>query len=303
LSRLYVERFGRILHHNVDKALVRGGAARPRFGGGEVLAPIEIYLAGRATSEVRGERLPIEEIARDGSKSLLRRRMHALDVDRHVEVHCLVRPGSDDLVDLFARPTASGVPRANDTSYGVGFAPFSRLETLVLAIADELEGLPSERPEIGEDVKVMGTRREGRVHLTVACAFVDRFLCDRSDYDARRAALAERLVAAVDDDVELEVNTADDASRVFMTVTGTSAEAGDDGQVGRGNRVTRLITPYRPMTLEAIDEPQLVDLHLLMRDGASLGDVQAEAREIARAEIARVPSLWSRMVAGEVRLF
>jgi S-adenosylmethionine synthetase len=34
-------------------------------------------------------------------------------------------------------------------------------------------------------------------------------------------------------------------------VTGLSAEAGDDGQVGRGNRVNGLITPYRPMSLEA----------------------------------------------------
>jgi S-adenosylmethionine synthetase len=34
-------------------------------------------------------------------------------------------------------------------------------------------------------------------------------------------------------------------------VTGTSSEAGDDGQVGRGNRINGLITPYRPMSLEA----------------------------------------------------
>ena len=49
LSRFYLERFGAILHHNVDKGLLCGGAARPAFGGGEVTEPIEIYLAGRAT--------------------------------------------------------------------------------------------------------------------------------------------------------------------------------------------------------------------------------------------------------------
>ena len=48
LSRYYLERFGLILHHNVDKALVRGGAAQVEFGGGSILQPIEIYLAGRA---------------------------------------------------------------------------------------------------------------------------------------------------------------------------------------------------------------------------------------------------------------
>jgi len=52
---------------------------------------------------------------------------------------------------------------------------------------------------------------------------------------------------------EVSVNAADDASSggVYRTVTGTSAEGGDDGQVGRGNRVNGLITPGRPMSLEA----------------------------------------------------
>jgi S-adenosylmethionine synthetase len=49
------------------------------------------------------------------------------------------------------------------------------------------------------------------------------------------------------------VNAADDpdAGSVYLTVTGTSAEAGDDGEAGRGNRANGLITPFRPMTMEA----------------------------------------------------
>jgi S-adenosylmethionine synthetase len=39
---------------------------------------------------------------------------------------------------------------------------------------------------------------------------------------------------------------------VYLTVSGTSAECGDDGGIGRGNRVTGLIAPARPNTLEAI---------------------------------------------------
>lgn len=38
---------------------------------------------------------------------------------------------------------------------------------------------------------------------------------------------------------------------MYLTVTNTSAEAGNDGQVGRGNRINGLITPGRPMSLEA----------------------------------------------------
>ncbi len=53
--------------------------------------------------------------------------------------------------------------------------------------------------------------------------------------------------------VHISVNTADDPTQesVFLTVTGTSAEMGDDGSVGRGNRCNGLITPNRPMSMEA----------------------------------------------------
>jgi S-adenosylmethionine synthetase len=53
--------------------------------------------------------------------------------------------------------------------------------------------------------------------------------------------------------VVVHVNTADDIRNqsVYLTVTGTSAEMGDDGSVGRGNRCNGLITPNRPMSMEA----------------------------------------------------
>ena len=63
LCREYLRRTGRVLHHNVDKALLCGGAARPAFGGGELLEPIEIHLAGRAVREFKGVKAPVEEIA------------------------------------------------------------------------------------------------------------------------------------------------------------------------------------------------------------------------------------------------
>jgi S-adenosylmethionine synthetase len=54
--------------------------------------------------------------------------------------------------------------------------------------------------------------------------------------------------------VSVDVNTADDytdVDAVYLTTTGTSAEQGDDGSVGRGNRSNGLITPNRPMSMEA----------------------------------------------------
>src|SRR5512134_4121150 len=72
LCRFYIERFGLILHHNVDKALLWGGAARPRFGGGEVLEPIELYLAGRATAAVGDVRVPVDELVQETARDWLR---------------------------------------------------------------------------------------------------------------------------------------------------------------------------------------------------------------------------------------
>ncbi len=257
LSRFYVERFGAVLHHNVDKALLWGGAARPAFGGGEVLAPIEIYLAGRATAEFKGVKVPIDEIAVEASRAWLGRHLRFLDPARHVLIHPRVRPTSTDLASLFAR--RGGAPAANDTSFGVGFAPLDTLESAVLAVERRLNAAAtrSSVPAAGEDIKVMGARRGDAIHLTVACAIVDRHVAGVPEYFGVKAEIASLALAAAREvtaaRVEVEVNTADGAApeSLYLTVTGTSAEAGDDGQVGRGNRVNGLITPYRPMSMEA----------------------------------------------------
>ncbi len=258
-SRFCLERFGFVLHHNVDKGLLFGGAARPAFGGGAVLEAIEVYLTGRATREFRGVRVPVEELAIEGSRQWLKRHLHALDPERHVRIHCLIRPSSVDLIELFLRGQQGGVALANDTSCGVGYAPLDTLETAVLAVERELNAPGTKRafPEIGEDIKVMGVREGDAVDLTIACALIDRHVRDLADYFTKRARIGElarkTARAALGHDCTVAINTADGETpeSVYLTVTGTSAEAGDDGEVGRGNRANGLITPYRPMSLEA----------------------------------------------------
>lgn len=257
LCREYRRRFGRILHHNVDKALLCGGRSAPAFGGGRVLAPINIYLAGRATARVGRDVLEVAEIAEEGSRDWLRANLHALDAARHVRIHTLIQPGSQELQELFSRKDKA--PLANDTSFGVGYAPLSNLERLLLAIEQRLNGRDRalEHPAWGEDVKIMGVRVGNALQLTVACAMIDRHLAHIDDYLAAKAALAqltsELALAHGFRDCKVGINTADDpaSGSVYLTVAGTSAESGDDGQVGRGNRVNGVITPCRPMSLEA----------------------------------------------------
>ena len=258
LSRHYRAQFGRVLHYNIDKALLWGGASAPAFGGGRVLKPMEFFLSGRATTSAGGVEVPVQELAEAAVERWLRDHMPLIDPTQHFKMHCLVRPGSADLADVFERGRDTAVQMSNDTSCGVGFAPLSRLEKLVYDVEHELGALAaSTHPEIGRDIKVMGIRRGGRVDLTVACAFVDRFMTCVDDYQAKKRFLAEcvrDIAARREIAAAVTVNAADrpETGSIYMTVTGTSAESGDDGQAGRGNRVNGLISPFRPMTMESV---------------------------------------------------
>lgn len=259
LARHYVDHFGLVLHHNVDKALLAAGRSEPAFGGGRILAPMDIYLAGRAVTDVGGKSVPVLELAETSTMAWFREHMHALDFGASVRLHCLVRPGSADLVDLFMRQRANGVFLSNDTSIGAGFAPLTELERVVLAVEHKLNAAQFKRqcPETGEDIKVMGVRDGDDVTLTVSCAFVGKHAQTLDAYCNQKERLRLSVAATARDvlgrDAAVRINAADDisAGSVFLTVGGTSAETGDDGQTGRGNRANGLITPYRPMTLEA----------------------------------------------------
>jgi len=86
---------------------------------------------------------------------------------------------------------------------------------------------------------------------------VDEYIGNLDEYVAAVKGVreyVENLAAEYTDrDVTVYVNTADDYEEesIYRTVTGTSAEQGDDGSVGRGNRANGLITPNRPMSMEA----------------------------------------------------
>jgi S-adenosylmethionine synthetase len=260
LSNYYLENHGLIFHHNVDKALLSAGRSTAAFRGGKIDKPIDLYLSGRATDEVEGRKVPLRELAESAVAQWFASNMHALDAGEGLRLHCITQPGSPELVGLFMRQKKQGVFLANDTSCGVGFAPLSELERIVLAVERSLNSrdFKERHPETGEDVKVMGFRARARISLTVSCAFIGRFLGDIAAYRAARDALASHVYdvarALTARDLDVRVNAGDDleAGSIYLTVSGTSAEAGDDGETGRGNRMNGLITPFRPMCLEAM---------------------------------------------------
>ncbi|MEM1671615.1 MAG: methionine adenosyltransferase [Archaeoglobaceae archaeon] len=256
LCKEYIKRFGVVMHHNTDETQIIAGKSCPRFGGGEVIEPIYIILVGRATKKVGDEAIPTDKVALNAAKRYVKSAMRYLDPDLDIVFDVRLGEGSADLQGVFKRKKE--IPLANDTSFGIGFAPLSETEKLVLNAERRIyEELRKKVPAIGEDIKVMGLREKDKIKLTVAVAMVDRHIRDITEYDAVKREVAEFLKDIAPDytsrEVEVFVNTADDYSTksVYLTVTGTSAENGDDGSVGRGNRCNGLITPGRPMSMEA----------------------------------------------------
>ena len=259
LCREYLDAFGRILHHNIDKGLLVAGRTEPRPGGGRVVEPMRLVFGDRATAEYRGRRLDVGAIAEASARDWLRGNLRFVDPAQHLVFQNELKEGSPELTDIFAREVIG----ANDTSAAVGYAPLTETERVVFAAERYLNSAEFKRhfPEAGEDVKVMGCRRDRALTLTVALAFVDRYVPDARTYFARKqdiqVALEEYLAREQRalDRIAVTINTLDDPARgeggMYLTVLGTSAEGGDCGQVGRGNKVNGVIAINRPMSTEA----------------------------------------------------
>ena len=257
LCKAYLDEFGVVLHHNTDQGEVVAGESSPKFGGGKMVRPMYILIDGRATKTFNGVTIPADAVAVETAHAYLHKILPDLNLNRDLMIDCRLGTGSTDLRDVF-KPCQGKVPRSNDTSFGVGHAPFSEVETIVKSSSDFIDRkLRKKYPAIGQDIKIMGLRDRDTITLTIACAIVDKYCADINEYAEYMEILKEQIGSVAKRStarkVVVHVNTADDIKKesVFLTVTGTSAEMGDDGSVGRGNRCNGLITPNRPMSMEA----------------------------------------------------
>lgn len=259
LSQEYLKKFGSVMHHNVDKSLLVAGDVEVSFGGGKVLKPMLLVFGDRATFSVGSEIVPVEEITIKTAKEWIRANLRYVDPEKHVKYQVELKRGSQALTDIFQRKDK--ILGANDTSAAVGFAPLTSTELTVRDLEFYLNDSPfkSDYPETGEDIKVMGLREDDTLHLTVGMAFVDYYIDGEEKYFRLKDEIVEEIRRYVEPrvkmKVEVDLNTADRPGRglggLYLTVLGTSADGGDCGQVGRGNRVNGIIPLNRPTCSEA----------------------------------------------------
>ena len=257
LEQFYLRQCGRVLHYNVDKALLVGGNSQPAFGGGRIIEPAKFYLGDRATSSLNGPKFDLDGLFEESIARWLEGNLRFLRLNETLLWKNEIREGAAALNSVEDRSVS------NDTSVGVGFWPLSPLEQMTLAIEDHMNApaFKQRHPAAGEDIKVMAIRRGKAIEFIIACALVDRYIADVTDCAAKKAAIlgdvTQFLHAACPQEhhVSLTLNALDDPARgadgLYLTVTGLSCEGGDSGQVGRGNRVNGLISFLRPQTMEA----------------------------------------------------
>jgi len=260
LSKEYIKKFDVVLHHNVDKSLLAAGVAVPAFGGGGVTEPMRFVFGDRATFKAGNQEIAVNEIAAKSATDWFKKNLRFIEPEKHVVYQSEIKPGSIALTDIFDRK--GEYLGANDTSAAVGYAPFTPTESLILELEKHLNSPEFKKnyPESGEDIKLMGLRNENQLNITVAIAMVDRFIKDESEYFRRRGEIYEAINEFVADrygfkKITIDINPLDVKGRgidgLYLTVIGTSAEAGDSGQVGRGNNVVGVIPLNRPMSSEA----------------------------------------------------
>lgn len=259
LSRRYLEKSGRMLHYNCDKGMLIAGRASQRFGGGKILEPMRLIMGDRATLSWKKLAIDVEATAIEAAERALAGSLRFLEPATHLRFQFEMRPASEELSGLYSGKK----PRANDTATCVGYAPMTETEILVLDAEQHLNSphFKEHFPGSGEDVKVMGVRRERVLGVTVAMPLLDRFVDSEQRYfeakEEIQSCLQNHLCKQCReiDRVEVEINVADRTglaeAGTYLSVLGTSAEGSDSGEVGRGNRVNGLISFCRPGGSEA----------------------------------------------------
>jgi S-adenosylmethionine synthetase len=147
---------------------------------------------------------------------------------------------------------------SNDTSLGVGFSPFSTLELLIINIEKTLNSneFHKKNPWIGSDIKIMGFRYINDYKITMCVPQIGSAVKSIKEYKDNikkvRKIITKILGKYKIFQYNLDINTRDnyENGELYLTAIGSSIESGDEGLVGRGNRVQGFIAPMRPMSME-----------------------------------------------------
>lgn len=275
-SNYTLQQFGVILHHNFDKLGILGGRTDVTYGYGKIISPIRVLLNGRASTHFSNTQVPVKDILEKETKRFLKEIFGGLinssqDIELYYNLSTASGPGKireskGSRAYLFNPRSINEVKGydrlvSNDTSIGCSYAPLSIFEQAMFNIEQYLNSqkLKDEFPWIGTDIKIMGVRVKNKKSITICVPQIAKYVPSQSTYKENTEIIKSLIKEYLhdiysDNDVELFINTRDNYEKqdIYLTAIGSSIESGDEGLVGRGNRINGLITPLRPMSIEGV---------------------------------------------------
>ncbi len=226
LKEEYLKVYKKELHYNVDKTLVCAGEIKQN----KFISPVKIVFGGQYT-KIKNINKILIEVTKETLKTEIKRGLK-------YKIYNFLNQGSLDLNNNF------NLKKSNDTSFAVGH-PETKNERLVKSLGFFLDNLHRRKDFIGTDNKIMFIFDGKKTEIYIALAFLKK----TKNYFKEKERLEEEIFKKFK--INVKINTADTIESQFLTKTGTSLEMGDSGATGRGNRRNGLITPQKPMTLEA----------------------------------------------------
>ena len=229
-------------------ALILPGVSKPRFGGGDVTHPFRVWLLSISDPPIR------PAFFRDLCRRYLTTVLRNCEPN-YVQTEIV----STRAPSRWVRAYSDDPGTTEDTAVGIGYAPLGRLESLTLDLESHLNSgsFKEKMPALGEDIKILAYRCGENVDLTVASAFVSKYVRDLRHYVELKAQLQteiDRFARERFAKAKSTINPDDiiAAGRVYLTVSGSCVENSDWGITGRGNRASGLITPFRATMIESV---------------------------------------------------
>lgn len=366
-SNYTLKKFGAVLHHNFDKVGLLGGASYVTFGKGHLMKPIRVLLNGRASTKFGDTEIPLKDLLIFWAKEFMKLKFPMIDPSKDLEFHYNLSnqssPGKTEEFESTNAPRKfwfeprdlNDLPEvksltANDTSMGVGYAPYTILEQLVLKIENTLNSkeFKKENKWIGSDIKIMGFRNDKNFGITMCIPQIADYVKSADEYKKNMDLSRDKVYKIAKEleinDLELNINTRDnfETMELYLTAIGSSIESGDEGLVGRGNRINGVISPNKPMSMEGACGKNPVyhigkvyyvtaneiskkiydefgvsnEIALISQSGRDLLDPWAifvslpdnfkdteSLKELVEEQVKSIPSITEELIAGHVQLY
>lgn len=260
-SKFCLEKFGYVLHHNLDKFYIGAGLFKSDFGFCEKVKPVQVIVNGRISDSYNGQKIDLVSLQRKSILGYLKSIFPRSEEFDFAINHNATQ--NSRLPNWFSPRSVEDLPeysqlRAGDNAFCVFSWPLTTVENLVYSLEGYFWDKSGEFPQpkfsyLGQDIKVMACRQGEGVNVGLRVPIISTYTKNRDEYRHIVESVQKDLVLFASEiagskyHIDLELN----AHKPYLLGFGSCIECGEEGLVGRGNSNSGVISVFRPHTTEA----------------------------------------------------